>query len=372
MSKAVFQAISDRAHATAAERLGAGYGTYVRLKMQATVRRLADEVTHELEYAPGGRRASFLAATAGAWTRGLQQWKRSDPTGLIDMLKPADMPYRERRLYFLLAGVNALYPAIGAGPRAPQRAQLDALKGRAWTLLDQLRTVPGDVVTGARELLDFLTWTATDPVVLADPEAFAADNADHFQRLFDTYSGALEDELGDGSSELWTDFQQQASSWDEEYQSALRDRYLAFPFWDGLIFPTVALAELPQFTPIGVAQYSPPEAGALTAEEGKLKGVGLAHFAGFVKSEWRQNDYLWGRLDGVELNLRQLYNAAAPDPAAAQTAPPASVAEAVASAGGRILQQGLRSVLAAESDLSEIGTTMEDLGKQVAGLPVGP
>jgi patatin-related protein len=372
MSKAVFQKISDRAHEKAAERLGAGYGTYVRLKMQATVRRLADEVGRDLKYAPRGRRDSFLHATAGAWTRGLKQWRDDDLTGLIDILKRADMPYRERRMYFLLAGINALYPAVGAGPKAPERAQLDALKGRAWTLLEQLRTVPGKVVGDRKGLVGFLTWTATDRVVLDDPEDFAADNAGNFQQLFDAYSAALEDELGDGSSELWTDFQAQAGSWDEKYQSVLRDRYLAFPFWDGLIFPTVALAELPQFTPIGVAQYSPPSAGALKAEEEKLKGVGLAHFAGFLKSEWRQNDYLWGRLDGVELNLRQLYNAAAPDPAAAQTAPPTSVSEAVASAGGRILQQGLRGVLTAEADLSEIGTTIEFLGKQVAGLPVGP
>jgi predicted acylesterase/phospholipase RssA len=38
----------------------------------------------------------------------------------------------------------------------------------------------------------------------------------------------------------------------------------------------------------------------------KLAGVKLSHFAGFLKRSWRANDWLWGRLDGVEHVLRAL------------------------------------------------------------------
>ena len=38
----------------------------------------------------------------------------------------------------------------------------------------------------------------------------------------------------------------------------------------------------------------------------KLAGMKLAHFAGFLKRSWRANDWLWGRLDGVEHMLRAL------------------------------------------------------------------
>ncbi|HVF04294.1 MAG TPA: DUF3376 domain-containing protein [Frankiaceae bacterium] len=34
--------------------------------------------------------------------------------------------------------------------------------------------------------------------------------------------------------------------------------------------------------------------------EGKLTGVGLYHFASFVKRSWRANGWMWGRLDGVD------------------------------------------------------------------------
>ena len=38
----------------------------------------------------------------------------------------------------------------------------------------------------------------------------------------------------------------------------------------------------------------------------KLAGMKLGHFSGFLKRSWRANDWLWGRLDGVEHVLRCL------------------------------------------------------------------
>jgi patatin-related protein len=369
VTKDEFQQVSDDVHARATVRLGAGYPTYIRLKIEAAARRLADEVAHLFVYPPDARRSSFLRAAIGAWARGLDEWADPDPTRLIERLKPVDMPYRERRLLFLLVGINALYADGGTQPGAPARASLDALKGRTWDLLEQLRSVPGGVA--ARVDADFLSPAALDTEPFAAPEAFAAAHAEDFERLFRAYSEALTKELGDGSGVLWEAFQAQTGEWGDPYRRALLDRYLAFPFWDGLIFPTVALADLPQFTPIGVAQFSPLAAAALTPTEdgGKLKGVGLHHFAGFVESAWRQNDYLWGRLDGVELNLRTLYDAASADPAVASTAPPTRE-QALRTAGGKVLQQGLTAVLDAESDLTEITQTLGKLREQVAALKV--
>jgi hypothetical protein len=38
----------------------------------------------------------------------------------------------------------------------------------------------------------------------------------------------------------------------------------------------------------------------------KLQGVHLGHFGAFLKREWRENDYLWGRLDAAERLIRLL------------------------------------------------------------------
>src|SRR5262249_54455981 len=40
----------------------------------------------------------------------------------------------------------------------------------------------------------------------------------------------------------------------------------------------------------------------------KLAGIKLNHFAGFLKRSWRANDWLWGRMDGVEHVLRALFD----------------------------------------------------------------
>ena len=38
----------------------------------------------------------------------------------------------------------------------------------------------------------------------------------------------------------------------------------------------------------------------------KLDGVSIGHFGAFFDQAWRENDYLWGRLDGAELAFRLL------------------------------------------------------------------
>src|SRR4029079_8645597 len=43
--------------------------------------------------------------------------------------------------------------------------------------------------------------------------------------------------------------------------------------------------------------------------ETKLAGMKLNHFGGFLKRSWRANDWLWGRLDGVEHLLNSLIDA---------------------------------------------------------------
>jgi hypothetical protein len=110
--------------------------------------------------------------------------------------------------------------------------------------------------------------------LLADPQDLANQHAYDLSRLFTTYREALQTRLGDGSIPLWEAYQEVTARWDMKFRKELLSRYLGFPLWDGLIFPTVALSELPQFTPIGVTQCSPLSARALTTpEDGKLRGV---------------------------------------------------------------------------------------------------
>jgi hypothetical protein len=105
----------------------------------------------------------------------------------------------------------------------------------------------------------------------------------------------------------------------------LLSRYVGFPIWDALIFPVVSLARLPQLTPVSVQRFSPLDANCLAAvdhdgnpkddKSAKLDGIAVRHFGAFFDRDRRENDYLWGRLDGAELIMRLLARQSGADPA---------------------------------------------------------
>ena len=370
-SKEQVQAVSKAMHQRAETVLGPAWATYQRLKVEAAGRRLADEVAHRFVYPPDSARSSFVRAAIGSWARSRPEWIDPNPAQLVALLGPVDIPYRERRLMFLLAGVNALYSRPDDDVPGPPREDLDRLKGQAWQLLGDLQTIPHDVVADVPDTaIRFLTPATVDARILDQPERFAAEHADDFAGLFELYRKALVDGLGDGSTPLWRIFEQDTQGWDATHRSELLGRYLGFPLWDGIIFPTISLAELPQFTPIGVSQFSPLTASVLTTPPGgKLKGVTLHHFGAFLASSWRENDYLWGRLDGAELILRTLhegYAATQEEPGGGPAPEPAQAA--LLAAGGHHLIAALRAVLATEQDLTANRRLMTDLQTQVTSL----
>jgi patatin-related protein len=349
--------------------LGAEFPTYNRLKALAAGRRLASEIADRFVIPPDSSQSSFVRAAIGAWARSRVEWTNPDQEKLLEMLGPVDVPYRERRLFFLLQGLNGFYRQISIGDPAPARADLDMLKTRAWDMLEHLRDVPRKAVYGVnQDVVGFLDTAALGKALLRDPQEFAEEHAEDFARLFTTYRETLKGLLGDGSIPLWEAYQEVTAGWDLKFRKELLSRYLGFPFWDGLIFPTVALSELPQFTPIGVSQCSPLSATALTTPPGgKLKGVTLHHFGAFLRSEWRENDYLWGRLDGAEIMLRTLQ--ASLTGQAGADARPRDNAEAIQMAGGGICREVLRAILDSETDLRQVADLRESLIRELRNKP---
>jgi patatin-related protein len=384
-----FQTLSDAMHEWARDALGPTFWTYQRLKFQASLERLADELARRFCFASHSAQASFLRSAIVAWARAQDFWKyepaitsgdklrvtRELGDTLGDKLRTIDTPYRERRLMFILAGINELYSPKGEGGVAPPREDLDNLKMVAWNLLAGLRDAPQKVVDDLPdEVVEFFSLKAVDQPgsdlrddpVLANPTAFAQDNDAQFGALLAIYQEDMAKELGDGSSDLWNAFTVNTSGegWTDKDKQTLLSRYLGFPLWDGMIFPTISLTRLPQFTPIGVSQFSPLMATALTPldEKGnpteKLKGIPFNHFAGFFDARSRENDYLWGRLDGVELILRLLQevgeSTASPKDAARRADNPIPH-----------LADGLTAVLDTETDLKRVSKLRENLKKQV-------
>ena len=77
-------------------------------------------------------------------------------------------------------------------------------------------------------------------------------------------------------------------------------RYLGFPLWDVLLYPIQALADAGENDQVKVQRLSPYEASVLaTPPAKKVQGKRLMHFWAFFDRNARENDYLWGRLDGA-------------------------------------------------------------------------
>jgi hypothetical protein len=77
-------------------------------------------------------------------------------------------------------------------------------------------------------------------------------------------------------------------------------------------------------SPLDTDRLTPLGKDGLPNRRLKLRGVALGHFGAFFRRAWRENDYLWGRLDGAQ---RLLWLACEPDDAVAKRAFRAIAAE---------------------------------------------
>ncbi len=341
-----------------------GFATYCRLRAQAVAESFAASLAAELRFPMESNRANFMVAVFCAWARQQGAWKAADPGTLEERLGAVDVPVRLRRADFVLQGVNALFD--GASPGV--QAQLAAMKSACWDLLSRLRGLQQQVAVATRDQAAALFGppALNQDGYLADPETFAARQAPALGQLYD----ACVQEAGrigvQGSSQaLWETLAGQTSDWDQASRAALLARYVGFPVWDSLIFPVVSLAKLPQLTPITVQRFSPLDATCLKAVDSqgvlkadpsaKLDGVSISHFGAFFDKAWRENDYLWGRLDGAELAFRLLSR---------QSGSEADLTG--------YLRSALTAILAAEKqDLTLVAKISDALAAQVAAIKPG-
>jgi uncharacterized protein DUF3376 len=76
--------------------------------------------------------------------------------------------------------------------------------------------------------------------------------------------------------------------------------------YDQVTFPILYETEVGETEPVEIFRISPMDAKSVIDEASpaerrrKLAGTVLFHFGAFLKRPWRDNDMLWGRLDGAE------------------------------------------------------------------------
>jgi patatin-related protein len=313
---AALQAVRDAATAEANREIGPGYTTYVRTKIRAVVDDFAALVNHLCDYPDESNHAFFVRAVVNAWADDGKLFERQ-PTATaaqIEFLRQFDLDYTRRLLRFLIAAVSWWYEDdVDHDADPPSRSQLDQAKALLYRRLDKIeQLMSGDAFEESmkarlREVFgeDAIKDALGDAGL--DPEPFLTDDRKgKLRAIRDDIAAFLsqEQQLGTFSPDLTLALCKLTSTWDEKARAAFFVRYLGFAFWDVLLFPVQFLAEAGERDAVEVLRVSPLDSRLLhppgPADTQKLKGLGLYHFAAFLERDYRENDYLWGRLDGAE------------------------------------------------------------------------
>jgi patatin-related protein len=226
----------------------------------------------------------------------------------VEFVLAFDVAYRRRRLNFLIEGQNRLYRLLDE-TRFPglDPAVVDRLKRGFYLKLDTLQRCeePGffsaAVHAMAHNLFESMPAAAEirNSVVYAQ-EFAGSETIEKIDRLI----AALGKEIDLNAStrdldELLASLD--PAEWHPDARREVLINYLGFPFWDVLTFPVIG-RDTSELQEILVDRISPEEAHTLKDFSGtkSLKGVGFENFAAFFSKSFRENDYLLGRLHGLD------------------------------------------------------------------------
>ncbi len=301
-----------RINADAGTAAGFAYATYVRSKVSSVIDSFARTICRVSNFPDDSNQAAFVRAVVRSWA---DTHIRADADGrpvplddLAGFLRTFDLPYRARRLRFVTDGLSAWYVHAGQ-PGYPTRAQLDEGKRMLWEAREMLvaamdgrkllTNITADVLgVFAQEPID--AWTDEG----RPPADYAAERTDELARLKDEFGKALDARLAGTAEALYTQLFGLSEGWAAERRAELLVRYLGFPYWDVLLFPLQLVADAGERDRVEVVRMSPRDATLLPPldpqKPKQLAGFGKMHFGAFFDRAGRENDYLWGRLDGAE------------------------------------------------------------------------
>jgi patatin-related protein len=344
-----------RVNDLAKEEGGLHYIAYARLKLSAVVEQLGLVAARLCRFPDETDQSMFVRDVVREWASRKPDILAS-PFGELtqaqeDFLRGFDLGYGYRRVRFVQQGVNDLYDTIGQRLR-PDRADLNALKLELSALAVRMEAVMGGAgLDEVKEMVRGLFSTDEVNELLRGARIDYGALADRWEGRLDelrTVLGtALDRELQGFGDLVRSRLETAIRDWDQEASDAVLTRYVGFPLWDALIYPILKLADVGELVPVAVFRMSPADATRLDASGSKkLFGVRRSHFAAFFRRMWRESDYLWGRLDGMERML-----------------------DLIGEESNDRFREGFGAVLSEEKgSLKTLRTRIEDLAQQVARI----
>jgi patatin-related protein len=280
---------------------GYAFHNYFHLKILQVARRLETLIAtmvwpeEGVRDIPSHSRLGFLSALSdfgiGDATLGAPSTEIEPSLDAIDFLKRFDVDFRIRRLRFVIRRLNELYRVAAVIPEISARTdRLDELKTTLYGLLEDLNR----------------RWS---PAYFAAEigAGLAEDAKEHGLDPAPVSKGLTR--IGEEMSLIEVD-----SAVDEVFAVMVlnyipdvlrRDlfaAYIGFPFFDVMSFPMSQRDDLEELEEILIDRISPADATGIRTggTPVMLKGISLRRFGAFFNRGYRENDYLWGRLNAAE------------------------------------------------------------------------
>ena len=298
---------------------GFAHPTYLRSKLSGVVDGFARTICRLANFPEGTNQAAFVRAVVRSWA---DTQLRHDAAGpevpaddVVAFLRTFDLAYRARRLRFVIDGLSAWYVHAGESGESgyPARADLDECKGMLWEARELLVAAANGQELFTNITADVLGIFGRAPIDAwldegRGPADYAAGRAGELAGLKQVFGTALDARLAGTAEALYARLFGLSAGWAADRRADLLVRYLGFPYWDVLLYPLQAVADAGERDEIKVVRMSPRDATLLPPlDPGKpkqLAGFEKMHFGAFFDRAGRENDYLWGRLDGAERLIR--------------------------------------------------------------------
>jgi patatin-related protein len=304
--------IRKRLEQAARTSAGFSYATYVRLKISGVIDRYAETACAACDLPPDSTHALLARSALRCWAEQRKLFEQNiEPSEQqLDFLLAFDLGYGVRRLRFVIDGVNHLYRSAGEAG-FPPRAQIDAAKARLWTAVDTLRDAMSGTGFEQKLTTNYTTCFPVDDMREFmerkgfDAHAYAEEHAEQLGALEHDLREYLHRKLPGFTANLYAELLELTQGWDSQLRWDLIVRYLGFPFWDVLLYPIQALSDVGERDHIEVIRISPRDTHRIpvprsNGQHPKLIGAESHHFGAFLSRTGREQDYLWGRLDGAE------------------------------------------------------------------------
>lgn len=270
-----------KAQQAAAERAGYAFGAYALTKFEGILDQLA-RLTLKAAGQPLGDTAPLVRALRceleARGLDGLTDAHGGATPGAIAFFRAHDTGFRIRRLQLL---ARKLARDWQVDPDIAEDA-LDRARDRLYEILALYYRADEDVLRAPR-FRELAADAIRNPGAVLDLLAT--------QRLLPATDLAAEEQLIDALEDM-----------PKNLKRRMLLTYLGFPFYDVATLPLSRREGLDEFNPVKIDRISPDDAlsirGGGTAAT--LRGIEFYNFGAFFSRDYRENDYLWGRLHGAE------------------------------------------------------------------------